>query len=294
MTVDNKDYSLSVNYRDGCSHFHGGYCGFDNVNWQSYIRGKHVVMTHHSPANCQGYPGDMLIQIKFSWTDDNQLGINIRAQATQPTPANITTNCLMNLAGHATGPIELKKHVVSINADCWTCADVKNNLPTGAILPVDYEVYDLRLPTQLTKNRLYNVPGGGYNQNLCITSPSCWCYRFHARILHPTSGRTLEVYSNQPGLQFSTGNDLPDPECVCPPDFDDASVYDSQDCIADLVDTDIWGKDGVRYQRHGGFVLSPQNYPDAINISDFPCCVLYPGKVYAHDLTFKFGLLSKI
>ncbi|XP_076648159.1 galactose mutarotase [Halictus rubicundus] len=181
MTLNNKECSLSVNCKDGCSHYNGGFLGFDNVNWQSYIMGKHVVMTHYSPANNEGYPGDMLIQIKFSWTDDSQLHINIRATATQPTPANITINCLMNLAGHATGPSELKKHVVSINAGSWTFADVKDSLPTGATVPVDQTVYDLRLPTQLTRNRLYNVPGGGYNQNLCITSPSCWSYRFHAR-----------------------------------------------------------------------------------------------------------------
>ncbi|XP_076223012.1 galactose mutarotase [Nomia melanderi] len=291
MTVNNKVYRLSVNGEDGCSHVNGGFLGFDNVNWQSYILEKHVVMSHYSPANNEGYPGDMLTQVKFCWTDDNQLHVNIRATATQPTPANITFNCLMNLAGHATGPTELKKHVVSINADSWTYADIKNNLPTGAIFPVDRAVYDLRLPTQLTKKRLYNVPGGGYNQNLCITSPSCWSYRFHARILHPTSGRTLEVYSNQPGLQFSTGNHLPDPERSYPPDFDD---FHDCDCVSDFEEEkpEICGKDGVWYQRHGGFVLSPQNYPDAVNISDFPCSILYPGKVYVHDISYKFGLLQ--
>ncbi|XP_015435487.1 PREDICTED: aldose 1-epimerase-like [Dufourea novaeangliae] len=295
MTVNNKVHQLSVNDKNGYSHFNGGIFGFDNVNWQSHILDKYVVMSHCSRAHGEGYPGDMLTQVKYSWTDDNQLHINIRATATEPTPANITTNCLMNLAGHATGPIELKKHVVAINAGSWTFADVKDNLPTGAIFPVDRTVYDLRLPTQLTKNRLYNVPGGGYNQNLCVTSPSCWSYRFHARVLHPGSGRTLEVYSNQPGLQFTTGNDLTDPERIYPPDFDDFCDCDNEDFATEYEEEpEIWGKDGVRYQRHGGFTLSPQNYPDAINISDFPCSVLYPGKVYTHDITYKFGLLSKI
>ncbi|XP_053997930.1 galactose mutarotase-like [Hylaeus anthracinus] len=273
MRLSNRNYSLSINDKDGASHFNGGFFAFDNVNWQSHVLHKHVVMSHVSHANSEGYPGNMLTQVKYSWTDDNQLRINIRATATQQTPANITTNCLMNLAGHATGPNELKKHVVSINAGSWTFADIKDNLPTGAIFPVDRTVFDLRLPTQLTRKRLYNVPGGGYNQNLCITSPSCWSYRFHARVLHPASGRTLEIYSNQPGLQFSTGNDLPD---------------------LDHERSEIWGKDGVRYRRHGGFVLSPQNYPDSVNISEFPSSILYPGKVYTHDITYKFGLLTKI
>ncbi|XP_034176043.1 galactose mutarotase isoform X1 [Osmia lignaria lignaria] len=293
MNVENKVYSLSINDKDCATHFNGGFEGFDNVNWNSYIMNKHVVMSHLSPANNEGYPGSMLTQIKYSWTDDNQLHINIRATATKSTPANITANCLMNLAGHATGPNEMKKHLVSMNAASWTFADIKANyLPTGAIHPVDRTVYDLRLPTRLTRRQLYNVPGGGYNQNLCITGPSCWVYRFHARILHPDSGRTLEIYSNQPGLQFYTGNDLPDPDRVYPPDFED--YCNIEDEIPEMYEEqkEIWGKDGVRYRRHGGFVMSPQNYPNAINISNFPCCILYPGEVYAHDMTYKFGLLS--
>ncbi|XP_017795549.1 PREDICTED: aldose 1-epimerase-like [Habropoda laboriosa] len=293
MRIENEMYCLSVNDKDGVSHFNGGFVGFDNVNWDSCILNSRHVMSHLSPANSEGYPGNMLTQIKYSWTDDNQLHINIRATTTQPTPVNITTNCLMNLAGHATGPDELKKHVISMNAGSWTFADIRDSLPTGAIYPVDRTVFDLRLPTQLTKRRLYIVPGGGYNQNLCITSPNCWCYRFHARIVHAGSGRTLEVYSNKPGLQFSTGNDLPNPDTYYPPDFDDFC-----NCLDDTLglnvdEREIWGKDGVRYKRHSGFILSPQNYPDAINISNFPSCILYPGQVYSHDLTYKFGLLSK-
>ncbi|CAK9828340.1 Galactose mutarotase [Anthophora retusa] len=293
VRIENEMYTLSVNDKDGVSHFNGGFFGFDNVNWDSYILNKrYVIMSHLSPANTEGYPGNMLTQIKYSWTDDNQLHINIRATATQPTPVNITTNCLMNLAGHATGPKELKKHVITMNAGSWTFADIRDNLPTGAIYPVDRTVFDLRLPTQLTKRQLYIVPGGGYNQNLCITSPSCWSYRFHARIVHAGSGRTLEVYSNQPGLQFSTGNDLPDPDNYYPPDFDEFCNCLDDTLGLNMEQKEIWGKDGVRYERHGGFVLSPQNYPDAINISNFPPCVLYPGQVYSHDITYKFGLLS--
>ncbi|XP_076393396.1 galactose mutarotase isoform X2 [Megachile rotundata] len=180
--IENRVHSLSINDRDCASHFNGGFLGFDNVNWNSYIMKKHVVMSYLSPANSEGYPGNMLTQIKYSWTDNNHLRVNIRATATQSTPVNITANCLMNLAGHATGPDELKRHIVSLNAASWTFADIKDNyLPTGAIHSVDRTVYDLRLPTRLTRKKLYCVPGGGYNQNLCITSPSCWVYRFHAR-----------------------------------------------------------------------------------------------------------------
>lgn len=123
VKIDNKDYSLTINDKNSTSHYNGGFVAFDNVNWNSYIFKKHVVgkyifddvslldflfltlstmqvMTHTSSKNSEGYPGDLLTQIKYSWTDDNQLIINIRACATEPTPVNITNNCLMNLAGH--------------------------------------------------------------------------------------------------------------------------------------------------------------------------------------------------
>ncbi|XP_031771370.1 aldose 1-epimerase-like [Apis florea] len=319
MKINNKNYSLTINDKTSMSHYNGGFFAFDNVNWNSYIFKKHVVMTHTSLRNSEGYPGDLLTQIKYSWTDDNQLIINIRACATEPTPVNITNNCLMNLAGHASGPKELRKHVISLNAASWTFTDIISELPTGAILPVDHTVFDLRLPTQLTKRKLYIIPGGGYNQNLCITNFNRWFYRFHARVIHPGSGRTLEVYSNHPGLRFSTGNDLPDLDRKYPPDFEEycdcmdpvrpflnsfltkarlsheSSKFRiiTQFQVKNVTEKEIWGKDGVRYQRHGGFILSPQNYPDSINIKNFPSCIINPGQIYVHDITYKFGLLTK-
>lgn len=294
MKINNKDYSLTINDKNSTSHYNGGFVAFDNVNWNSYVFKKHVVMTHTSTKNSEGYPGDLLTQIKYSWTDDNQLIINIRACATEPTPVNITNNCLMNLAGHATGPKELRKHVISLNAASWTFTDIINELPTGAIYPVDRTVFDLRLPTQLTKRKLYIIPGGGYNQNLCITNFNSWFYRFHARIIHPGSGRTLELYSNHPGLRFSTGNDLPDLSRKYPPDFEEYCDCMDKFQAPKLIEKEIWGKDGIRYQRHGGFVLSPQNYPNSVNIKNFPSCILNPGQIYTHDITYKFGLLRKI
>ncbi|XP_043799126.1 galactose mutarotase-like [Apis laboriosa] len=264
VKIDNKDYSLTINDKYSMSHYNGGFIAFDNVNWNSYIFKKHVVMTHTSSRNSEGYPGDLLTQIKYSWTDDNQLIINIRACATEPTPVNITNNCLMNLAGHATGPKELRKHVISLNAGSWTFTNIINDLPTGAIYPVDR-----------TKNLVAVIYWNTLNFELLLDIILTFIFfpPFPLRrIIHPGSGRTLELYSNHPGLRFSTGNDLPD---------------------FGLVEKDIWGKDGVRYQRHGGFILSPQNYPDSINIKNFPSCVLYPGQIYTHDLSYKFGLLTK-
>ncbi|XP_012260288.2 galactose mutarotase-like [Athalia rosae] len=277
--------------------------GFDDRNWDSYILGNQVVMSNLS--NNSG--AKLLTQVKYSWTDENQLNINIQATSTRPTPVNVTARCLFNLAGHGTGAKELKKHVVTINAEKWTFMDLKDGIPNGAIRSVKSTIYDLRFPTCLTNERLCRVPGGGYDHNLCIDSPSVWCYRFHARVLHPGSGRFMEVYSNQPGIQFYTGNDIPDPKSLQPSRADIDHFNCCQGACGDQINSGMKsrllttekqddspaGKDGIRYQKHGGMILSPQNYPNAINTEGFPPCVLRPGKIYVHDLTYKFGVLRK-
>ncbi|XP_011702493.1 PREDICTED: aldose 1-epimerase-like isoform X2 [Wasmannia auropunctata] len=299
MQPGNVIYPLSINGGTGEDRFNGDTFAFDNVNWQSQIVNNRVVMSHLSQSYSQGYPGDVLTQIKYTWTDDNQLHINIRATSTSPTPINITNYCLFNLAGHGTGSKELKKHVLTVNADSLV---FRNNLPINVICSVDGTECDLRLPVQLNQRRLYGIPGGGYNHNLCVNSPSSWCYRFHARILHPTSGRFLEVYSNHPGLQIYTGNDLPH-QHVYPPDLKD---HDWKDCenvqvnssksakeIVKRNTTEVYGKGGVPYRRHSGFAISPQNYPNDVNSEYFPSYMLYPGRIYMHDMTYKFGVLSE-
>ncbi|RLU20242.1 hypothetical protein DMN91_006849 [Ooceraea biroi] len=276
------------------------------------------VMSHLSRANSEGYSGDVLTQVNYTWTDDNQLHINIRATTTMPTPINVTNYCLFNLAGHGTGSKELEQHVLTVNADSWTLMDLRNNLPTGVISPVDCTAFELRVPAQLNRRRLYNIPGGGYDHNLCINSPNSWCYRFHARILHPPSGRFLEVYSNHPGLQVYTGNQLPHPERVYPPDLKNCDWEGGENAkinSSKLVNTkwdfeitnniipkkkakeiqnartkEIYGKGGIPYRCYGGFALSPQNYPGTVNIEHFPSCILYPGKIYVHDMSYKFGV----
>ncbi|KAM0727985.1 Galactose mutarotase [Formica fusca] len=303
MHLSNMIYPSTIGDETKKDHLNDGMVAFDNVNWHSQIVNNRVVMSHLSRADSEGYPGDVLTQVKYTWTDDNQLHINIRATSTKSTRINVTNYCLFNLAGHGTGSKELKKHLFIVNADSWIFMDVKNHLPIGIISPVDCTPFELRLPVQLNQRRLFDIPGGGYNHNLCINSPSCWCYRFHARILHPTSGRFLEVYSNHPGLRVYTGNKLPDSECVYPPDLKDHEWGGCQEAqinsleltkkVAKTEAMDIYGKEGIPYRRHGGFALSPQNYPNAVNVKYFPSCMLYPGKIYVHDMTYKFGVLSK-
>ncbi|XP_072763641.1 galactose mutarotase [Anoplolepis gracilipes] len=301
MHFSNIIYPLTISDKTKKDHLNDATVAFDNVNWHSQIVNNQVVMSHLSRADSEGYPGDVLTQVKYTWTDDNQLHINIRATSTKSTLIDVTNYCLFNLAGHGTGSKELRKHVLTVNADSWISMDVKKQSPIGMISPVDCTPFELRLPVQLNQRRLFDISGGGYNHNLCINSPSVWCYRFHARILHPTSGRFLEVYSNHPGLRVYTGNELPNPEFVYPPDLNDNDWGGCQDTEINSLKSmkkietkreaiEIYGKEGVPYRRHGAFALSPRNY---FNDGYFPSSILHPGKIYATDMTYKFGVLFK-
>lgn len=160
---------------------------------------------------------------------------------------------------------ELYKHVFTLNADRWTVTD-SGSIPTGEIRSVENSVMDLRNPTILG-DVISKVPGGGYDYNFCLPEP--YDHRkisFVAKVLHPSSGRRLEVYSNQPGVQLYTFNSVRDAE------------------------TGIVGKNGVHYFKHTAFCLETQNYPDAINHKNFPNSVLRPGDVYNHIVVYKFGV----
>lgn len=147
-------------------------------------------------------------------------------------------------------------HEVTIYADRYLPVTEKL-IPTG-IEMVDGTIFDLREPRRLG-NVIHNVTGGGYDHNFCVRGPTG--KRLTARVVHPPSGRILTVYTNQPGVQFYTGN------------FLDGTR----------------GKAGATYNKHGGFCLETQNYPDAINQPTFPDSVLRPGSLYLHTVWYKFG-----
>ncbi|KAK0171818.1 hypothetical protein PV328_005217 [Microctonus aethiopoides] len=296
ITIVSKKNFSSENYdKNNRYHFNSGLINFDNVNWDCHIIDKSVVMSYLSRNRSDGYPGDMLTQIKYTWTDDNQLFINIRATSTRSTVANISNYCLFNLAGHGTGAGELNKHIVTVNSDKWVHEELnKPPLVHSAI----GTIFDLRKPTILSSKTLRQVPGGGFNHNLIINSPSTWCYRFHARVLHPKSGRFVEVYSNQPGIYLSTANNLPnlqinDSFVLNGNHWNRSSDVVSNDELQNLIeqkDIKLYGKGGILYKKHSGFLISPQNYSNFGSVKYFPSCVLHPGNIYQHDMSLKFGV----
>ncbi|XP_011497243.1 PREDICTED: aldose 1-epimerase-like [Ceratosolen solmsi marchali] len=274
------------------------YCLFDIVNWDSYILGEQVViyctyfydrvMTHVNCESNKKYIGDLLIQVKYTWTDDNQLHVDINAMSTKPMHINVESHCLFNLAGHDMGMKELKCHVVTINTNNLLQLNTVKDISINFINKI-YKKYNLHYPSTLSKKRLHKVAGGGYSHNICIASSSnTWYYQFHARMLHPVTGRFLEVYSNHPSLYLYTGNDLPNSKKINPPDI---NKYDKNQNKVDKLQKKIIGKNGIPYKRHGCFAFIAQEYQKPLNYKNYPSNNLYPGKIYSHNITYKFGIV---
>lgn len=198
-----KDYNLKPN--QGKHHSDGGRKGFHQVIWNHHINGNKVVLSHMSPDDDEGYPGDLLVHAIFELTPSNEFKIEYKATSSKPTIVNLVNHCLFNLAGHAAGEDEIRKHTLMVNADCHTMIG-EDLFPTGEIQSVLNTVYDFQTPMKLgvVLDKLE-----GFNNNLCVNRGIDQGVNFVARLQHPPSGRILEIYSNQYGIQFETANNFP-------------------------------------------------------------------------------------
>ncbi|CAH0703719.1 unnamed protein product [Spodoptera exigua] len=275
-----------VSNNKGHNHYNGGYVGFDKVNWRSYVSGLKVIMSHVSERFHEGYPGTVMCQITFEVTCNNTLKIEMKCTTSEPTVINLSNAPFFNLAGHHTGAELMLDHIFTINADKFTAVD-EDGLVTGERKVVGGTAYDFRVP-RILRSMLPKIPMGGYDINYCITRGTEQDLAFQARVLHPLTGRVLEVYSNQPGMQFYTGNLLPDPDRIVEPvpmseeereEVDHSEEMSSESSSVEVEDEEgderegkkgygyvpLLGKKGTMYKRHGLFCLMPQNYPDAVN-----------------------------
>ncbi|KAK9883671.1 hypothetical protein WA026_001840 [Henosepilachna vigintioctopunctata] len=272
FTINGTTYAVSANLPP--HQLHGGFRGFDKVNWDYIIQDTKVTMSYLSKDKEEGFPGDLITHVSFILTESNEFKIEFMAHTTKPTFVNLTNHSYFNLAGHNKGAAELYKHVVSINADQTTDVD-KDSIPSGKLLKVAGTIFDLRIPKVLG-DVIHKIPGyDGYDHNFCITKGEYQEESFVARVHHPGSGRVLEVYSNQPGVQFYTSNGIPE------------NAKDFKGNPKNLQV--IIGKDGP-YYKHGALCLETQNYPDAINHPGFPKAILNPGETYRHSLIYKFSV----
>ncbi|XP_030747795.1 aldose 1-epimerase-like [Sitophilus oryzae] len=261
FTVDNVEYKLSTN--QGPHHLHGGVRGFDKVLWNYYLKGNKVALTYHSADLEEGYPGDLTVTVTYELTENSEFLIDYKAVTSKATPVNLTNHAYFNLGGHGSGAEELYKHEFTINADRYTEV-TPDAIPTGNIPTVSGTVFDLREPKVLGDvicNVKNSADSPGYDHNFAITRSTSDVV-FAAKAYHPPSGRSLEVYTNQPGIQFYTSNFLPE-------------------------DNSFQGK-GATYKKHGAFCFETQVHPNSINQQNFPKVVLYPGELYHHCTSFKF------
>ncbi|RVE51845.1 hypothetical protein evm_003465 [Chilo suppressalis] len=262
--IDGVTYQLAKNV--DTNHLHGGIVGFDKVNWQSTVDGNKVTFSYLSKDGEEGYPGDLLTNIAVEVLEDDTLRLVFQSTTTKKTVVNLTNHAYFNLAGHGTGAAELYNHVISMNANKITETN-NESIPTGSFKEVGGTPFDLRVPTRL--GDVIENSSELFDNNFCIANYGDKQVTFTARVTHPASGRFLEVFTDQPGVQLYTANFLPSPQ-------DEALV----------------GKESIGYRRHGAFCLETQNYPDAVNHDNFPSAILKPGDVYLHRVSYRFGVVK--
>jgi aldose 1-epimerase len=253
FSLNGKTYTLAVN--NGPNHLHGGLKGFDKVIWQAEPQpGAAVKFSYTSRDGEEGYPGNLATTVLIALTDANELRLDYTATTDQPTPVNLTNHSYFNLAGQG----DVLSHELMIAADQYTPSDAEL-IPTGEIKPVQGTPLDFTSPKAIG-SRIGQV-NSGYDHNFVIRGGGKELV-LAARVLEPKSGRVMEVHTTEPGIQLYTGN---------------------------FLNGSLTGKGGFVYQRHTGFCLETQHFPDSINQPKFPSIVLNPGQTYRQTTTYKFS-----
>ena len=268
FTLDGETYQLATN--NGPNHLHGGVQGFDKVVWDAEPfedeRGVGLVFTYTSPAGEEGYPGTLTTTVTYLLTDEDELVFDYEATTDAATPVNLTQHSYFNLAGHDAG--DVLDHRLMINADAFTPVDA-TLIPTGELRPVEGTPFDFREPTAIGARIEADDEqvrfGLGYDHNFVLRRENADADSLvlAARVTEPTSGRVMEVYTTEPGIQFYSGN---------------------------FLDGTLTGKDGVVYEQRSGFCLETQHFPDSPNQPDFPSTTLRPGETYHTRTVYAFDV----
>lgn len=257
FVLDGQEYSLAAN--NGPNHLHGGDKGFDMFLWQAEVvteaSGQSVKFTRTSPDGEEGYPGNLQVTVNYTLGDDDSLNIDYTATTDKATPLNFTNHCYWNLAGVGSGTVH--DHEIMIAADNYLEVD-GTAIPTG-IVSVQGTPFDFT-STKRIGDDFDQTPGdpNGYDHCFALNSQD-GSLSLAARAKHAGSGRVMEVYTTEPGIQLYTGNFLD-------------------------------GSSGTAgYQRHEAFCLETQKYPDSPNQPDFPSCILRPGETFRSTTLHKFS-----
>jgi aldose 1-epimerase len=260
FTLDGETYSLSAN--EPPNHIHGGFGGFNKRVWagESDTANKAVRLTLSRPDGDEGYPGAITASVTYRLTDDPSLEIVMEATTDRPTILNMAYHGYWNLAGHDSG--HMRDQHLLIDADRYTPVG-PGKIPTGELAPVAGTAFDFRSsrPIGAMIDDTAQLPEAGYDHNFCLNDNGQPLLRA-ARAVDPISRRGLEIWTNQPGVQFYTANH-----------FGKVSAI---------------GKGGAIYEKHAGFALETQNFPNAPNIPHFPSAALRPGEIYRHVMRIPF------
>ncbi len=263
FTLDGVTYQLAKNNDE--NHLHGGIKGFDKVLWDAepvkQDNAVSVKLSYLSKDGQENYPGNLACTVIYTLTNDDELKISYQAPNDKATPINLTHHSYFNLAGQ--GSSDILGHEMMLNADRFTPVD-EGLIPTGELRPVKGTPMDFTEPTaigaRIEQDDEQLKFGGGYDHNWVLNKKDA-PLTLAARVYEPTTGRVMEIYTTEPGIQFYSGN---------------------------FLDGTITGKGARVYKHRYGFCLETQHFPDSPNEPNFPSVILRPGEKYTHLTVHKF------
>jgi aldose 1-epimerase len=266
FTLDGQEYKLATN--NAPNHLHGGVKGFDKVAWSGEpvtgSDGPGVAFTYTSRDGEEGYPGTLKARVTYTLNDRNELIVDYHATSDKPTHVNLSQHSYFNLSG---GDRTILDHQLTINADRFTPVD-ETLIPTGELAPVAGTPLDFRKATaigaRIEDKHVQLLRGRGYDHNFALLKPKAASELSQAaRLVDPVSGRTLDIATTEPGVQFYSGN---------------------------FLDGTLKGKKGRVYAQRWGLCLETQHFPDSPNRPNFPSTILRPGEEYRSRTVFTFGV----
>ena len=267
FALNGEEYRLATN--NGENHLHGGIRGFDKVVWKASAKEEleagtvSVELSYISPDGEEGYPGNLACTVIYTLTNQDELAIRYQATTDQATVVNLTHHSYFNLAGQ--GLRDILDHELMLVADRFTPVD-EGLIPTGELRRVEGTPMDFRSPeaigARIEQDDQQLKYGGGYDHNWVLNNQD-GTLALAARVYEPSTGRVMEIFTTEPGIQFYSGN---------------------------FLDGTIVGKSGSVYKRRYGFCLETQHYPDSPNQPLFPSVVLKPGEIYQHETVHRFSI----